>query len=733
MVWHKILFLLPLELAVHPAASSALDCDLSGYRGQEGLTASSQGDTFTVNWAGDHGASLRMRLAIDSGTPTVRELAVRPRGRAWSVVARNLTPEISTTSGRRRTGHGLPEERRWDVYWDAPLSVPGVANGYANNPDLPRKPEEIRRATATYHAGSCEVKTDGARLEVSFPGLEMGIFSGRLRFTVYRGSNLIRMEAIAKTEEPSVAYIYRGGLKGFTLKELERVTWRDAGGDSQKYEFGGAANRSEVPVIAKNRVLVAEGTSGSIAAFPPPHQFFFARQIEVNLGFVWYRKDNDSSFSMGVRQSETTGGYNYPSETAGGFNAMWRDLVWPLYNAPPGTLQRMPIYFYVSPGGADAARKAVMAFTHGDRYKPLPGYKTMLSHFHTGTTGDLNKAGSLDRQPSWLAPVRALGVNIFNNAEFHGDGHAHDPGPLRLEEQEDYYTASRLHSDRDFLFLPGEQPSTYLGGAFAIIFPKPVYWTMRREPGRQLIEQDPRYGTVYRTSNAEEMWDMVKREGGVMITSHPRTKLPQGFWVNGKQVDYPDAMRDTEWFRSDQWIGAAFKNLPTDLSEKRICEKRCFSVLDDMNNWGGPKYLVAEPDTYKKFPGFEVYGDISVNYVQLDRTPGPDDWTPLVRALAVGRFFVTTGEVLIRNFRVEGAEAVSAEVEWTFPLEFVEVVWGDGNATGRKVVSATDKPPFGTATFRIPVDLRGKKWVRFAAWDSAVNGAFTQPVHLARQ
>ena len=27
-------------------------------------------------------------------------------------------------------------------------------------------------------------------------------------------------------------------------------------------------------------------------------------------------------------------------------------------------------------------------------------------------------------------------------------------------------------------------------------------------------------------------------------------------------------------------------------------------------------------------------------------------------------------------------------------------------------------------------DLSGQKWVRFAAWDSAVNGAFTQPIHL---
>ena len=30
----------------------------------------------------------------------------------------------------------------------------------------------------------------------------------------------------------------------------------------------------------------------------------------------------------------------------------------------------------------------------------------------------------------------------------------------------------------------------------------------------------------------------------------------------------------------------------------------------------------------------------------------------------------------------------------------------------------------------IPFDAAGKKWVRFSVWDSAGNGAFTQPVHL---
>jgi len=48
----------------------------------------------------------------------------------------------------------------------------------------------------------------------------------------------------------------------------------------------------------------------------------------------------------------------------------------------------------------------------------------------------------------------------------------------------------------------------------------------------------------------------------------------------------------------------------------------------------------------------------------------------------------------------------------------------------RKVVSATDSTPFGSKQFRIPFPAAGQKWVRFAAWDSAGNGAFTQPVHL---
>ena len=72
-----------------------------------------------------------------------------------------------------------------------------------------------------------------------------------------------------------------------------------------------------------------------------------------------------------------------------------------------------------------------------------------------------------------------------------------------------------------------------------------------------------------------------------------------------------------------------------------------------------------------------------------------------------------------------------ADIEWTFPLDFVEIVWGDGVTTGRQIISTTALPPSGSHHFSLPFDSGGRKWVRFAAWDSAGNGALVQPIKLA--
>ena len=114
------------------------------------------------------------------------------------------------------------------------------------------------------------------------------------------------------------------------------------------------------------------------------------------------------------------------------------------------------------------------------------------------------------------------------------------------------------------------------------------------------------------------------------------------------------------------------------------------------------------------------YGDFNVNHLKLDRVPSFDDWSPICRALRSAEFFVTTGEILIPHWGIEVSgkdRTVFADVEWTFPLEFVETVWGDGENVGRKVISATDQQPFGSRRYRIPFDAAGQKWVRFAVCD----------------
>ena len=680
------------------AACRAADCDLTRYRAQAGLTAAGEGESVVIAWDGDNASRLRLRFSIDASVPTITELAIRKGGGAWTTLASGLTPFFTATTGIRRTGHGLPEENRWDVYWDAPL----------------QHPEEVRRHTAQFHATGCAVKTEGTRLEVQFPGATMGIFSGSLQFAIYRGTNLIREELVAKTEEPSVAYIYAGGLKGFSTDTLSQVTWQDVGGNLQTYDFSGEVNQDVVPLRAKHRLAIATGSRGSIAVFPPPHQFFFARELEINLGYDWYRKDSASTFSLGVRQNPTEEGYN----------PVWIKQVYALYNAPPGTWQHMAVYFYVSAGDRLAAENASLDFTHHDRFKELPGWKTMVTHFHTAFTQELMNSGSLDTEPAWIPAIKALGVNIVYLDDFHGDGHPQDPGPLRWKELESYYEACRRHSSRDFLILPGEEANVYLGGHYNILFPKPVFWAHVREPGREFIEQDPQYGAVYRASSAADMFAMVQRENALVWQTHPRTK---------GSTFYPDKIRDQDYFRSDRWLGAAFKPLPVDLSQKELCEVRCFGTLDDMNNWGELKMMLGEVDTYKKWPQDELYGPFVVNYLKLDSLPPRNDWSGILRVLRSGDFFVTTGEVLLREFAVrpQGASLeISADAEWTFPLEFVELVWGDGKATRRKVIPATDTLPFGRKQFTVTIDRADKKWVRFAAWDSAGNGAFTQPVRI---
>ncbi len=136
------------------------------------------------------------------------------------------------------------------------------------------------------------------------------------------------------------------------------------------------------------------------------------------------------------------------------------------------------VYYYLSAGDAQATQQQVLAYTHNDTYKPLPGYQVAVSHFHFHLNEELQDANTLDLQPGWQPVFRALGINIAILADFHGDGHANPPA--RFEDQSAYFEGIRRSRDRDFLVMPGEEPDAKLGGHYMFLFPHPVYWTQGR-------------------------------------------------------------------------------------------------------------------------------------------------------------------------------------------------------------------------------------------------------------
>ena len=729
-------------------------CDLSAYQAQPGLTATVADDILTIIWEGDRDNVLRLRLVIDKGVPTIQELAIQPSAGAWRTVATDMTPVFRVVSGVRRVTQqqteplerlGVPltaeklNEIKWEAFWDAPLyitdepprshqsSIP-AAQPFANHPGMPRQADEITRATARYQASSCAVRTNGARLEITFPGVEAGIFSGRLQFDVFKGTNLIRQMLMAQTDRTSAAFKYDAGLQGMPIQPSSRVVWRDLVHRWQDNRLGGPADEASVVMKSSNRLVAAELEGGAIAAFPPPHSFYWARESEQNLGYSWYRKDSTGTFSFGIRQAEHEEDPEFYHNFA-------------LYNARPGTWQRMPLFLYISPESGSDAVETALRFTHGDHFKSLPGYKVMGHHYHVGLVERLGKQGGFDQRLNDVATMKGIGVDIYGVIDgVRGPGRK-DTSEAFLADLANYYEAARRQSDKNFLVMPNDENSTggrrpFLGGHYDILFSQPVFWRPARQPNQPLVEQHPQYGTVYNLGSPADMMKMTELENVIISMPHPRAKRSTG---------YPDAIRDEPQFLHENYFGLGYRwGMGIDASETRLGEYRFLTLWDEANNWMAArdrplKFALAISEARSdigergKPPYDDTYGMSPVNYLRIDSVPTIDDMSPIINALKRGDYFATSGEVLIPSYTVQGTgkdRLIVAEVEWTFPLDFVEVVWGDGEKTNRQIISTTDLPPFGKKRFEIPFDATGKKWVRFAAWDVATNGALVQPVSL---
>jgi hypothetical protein len=226
---------------------------------------------------------------------------------------------------------------------------------------------------------------------------------------------------------------------------------------------------------------------------------------------------------------------------------------------------------------------------------------------------------------------------------------------------------------------------------------------------------------VYSVADAKEMFDLVKREGGYMYQTHPRTKGSTGF---------PDKILATDFFRDASYIGAGWKALPSDLSSPRLGD-RAFDLLDELNNQQLHKRLLGEVDVFQFDHTHELYAHMNINYIKIDRLPTFDRWGDALVPVANGDFFTTTGEVLLPdvNFASSSAGEIVARVraQWTLPLRFAEIVWGDGQTTHREVIELADTREFGNRQFEWRTKASGWTWARVAVWDVAGNGAFVNP------
>jgi hypothetical protein len=692
-----------LALASGPALLRAADVavDLSAYRPVPGVAVRQDGPSLRLRWPTAEGEWGVLGLQLRPGRPLIEELGLaRAAGGAGTPLLRGSDPVTLLTVGTR----DLSKEG-WNAFFDNP----------------PLRPHETFRAMLDLKAA--RVTSRGRRVTVALDRLSAGPFRGELRFTVYPGCRLVHAEAVVSTHKDACAILYDAGLTS-VAPAWKTVAWIDT--DDRLHHVAATAPQAAAPVAVRYRAIVAASDAGSVAVFPPPHQFLYPLDFADNFKLAWHGSGYRGLVSgrgLGVRQ---------PPEGD-------RRFV-PWVNAPPDTWQHLGVFYLLHPAGPEEALEEVRRYTHGDRFRRLDGYRTFTSHYHVEHTLDFlaqqreQKTGGVPRgleEPDFVRAFKARGVDIAHLAEFHV-AHTPEMNADRLRLLRTLHAECRRLSGENFLLLPGEEPNVYLGGHWISLFPRPVDWLLHPEPGAPFERQVEGVGTVYAVHDAGDVLRLMEKEHGLMWTAHPRTKGSYGF---------PDRYRDQDFFRSDRFLGAAWKALPADLSQPQL-GVRALDLMDDMANWGRRKYVLGEVDVFRVGPASELYGHMNINYLKLDRLPRFEDgWQPVLNALRGGRFFVSTGEVLLPEFTVGGRESgqtlrldgsttaeVRARVEWTFPPSFAEVIWGDGAAVRRKWIDLSDGAAFSGRQLSVSVDLKGATWVRLEVWDVAANGAFTQPV-----
>jgi hypothetical protein len=690
-----------LTLASFSTVILAADITQQGFMANGDFDLTTRDDGLVLQWNAPEGRAyidlqFIPRRGNSAAAPLIRELGINGES-----IIEEVDPNYLFWIGDR----DLELRDGWEIFFDrVPTRPYSVEKGYLI-------PESVN------------VSTEGGRATIEIEGLSSTNFAGSLAFILYHDSPFVHMEARVSTERPATAFLYHVGLAK-PETEGHHVEWFDA---HDNPHIDPILNSTASVYKTRYRSLALSNTNGSLVISPFPHQYLYPLDFADNYGYNWAGAeylDMIDGFAFGVRQPP-----------------MGDRRFVPWVNAQPSSVQKLGVLLFLSEQSGLDNLEIVKRYTRSDSFKALEGYKTLSSHYHHEHSMDFINmqqeqntigvpAGLED--PDFVNFFKRMGVDMVHMAEFHfgrTPGTETDQRLAELKVMHDEF--ARLSGD-DFLLIPGEEPNVHLNSHWLSMFPKPVYWVLNQNQGQPFVQDIPGYGTVYHVGSADDVLNLLEQEDGLAWTAHPRVKGSTGF---------PDGYNDQDFFLSEHFLGGAWKAMPADYSREML-GWRVLDLEDDMANWGARKYILGEVDIFKIYEDYELFGTMNINYLRLDEIPDYEDgWQPVVDALANGKFFVTTGEVLIVDFSVEGMESgetinknesakLIADLEWTYPLSYMEIISGDGTTIYRDRIDLSHTTEFDSETIDRNVDLSNRSWVRIEVWDIARNGAFTQPVWI---
>ncbi|MBW3599098.1 MAG: hypothetical protein KY475_17735, partial [Planctomycetes bacterium] len=277
------------------AARGETPVDTSAYAPECGIDIRQEGDQLHAVWPIAEGEFGRLVLNLRQGESLIEQLGVtRDAAAAIEPIIKDADPAVFVTVGSRNVPPGKPPEQKWQVFFDNPHHRPHET--YVSQLDL----ERVR------------VSSQHRRAVISLDTLTVGPFTGSLELTLYADCRLLRMDAVATTDEDRLAIIYDAGLL-CDEPNWRRFVWMDTEGRMRQAPAN--ANGSDQPLAVRHRAIVAESAGGAVACFPPPHQFQFPRDYSDNHRFVWFgRGHNERSDRNGfrVRQNKDGGGNIVP-------------------------------------------------------------------------------------------------------------------------------------------------------------------------------------------------------------------------------------------------------------------------------------------------------------------------------------------------------------------------------------------------------------------------------------